>query len=104
MNPNLIPTPYIRPEPAINAASTPFERKARDKSREFEAVFLTTFVQHMYAGMKTDGPFGGGKSEEVYRSYLSREYAKSMANSGGIGLADQVYRELIQNQQTEQPS
>ena len=93
----------IRPQPLIDQAKTPYQLKARDKAREFEAVFLSTFVKEMFAGIKTDGPFGGGHSETVYRSMLSKEYAKSLSASGGVGLADEIYRELIKQQQTETP-
>lgn len=85
----------------ITSAKTPFELRAQAKAREFESVLLTTFVEQMFAGIKTDGPFGGGHSEEVYRSLLSKEYAQSIADAGGIGLSDHVYREMLELQQTE---
>jgi peptidoglycan hydrolase FlgJ len=67
----------------------------RAVSEEFEAVFLATMMQHMFAGVATDGPFGGGRSEETWRSLLIEEYGKSIASAGGIGIADQISRELL---------
>jgi Rod binding domain-containing protein len=52
----------------------------------------------MFSGIKTDGPFGGGHAENVYRSMMSQEYAKSISKSGGVGLADHIYREILAKQ------
>ena len=51
--------------------------------------------QHMFTGISGEGPFGGSGAAGVWRSMLTDEYAKSFAKSGGIGIADQVYRTLI---------
>jgi hypothetical protein len=45
------------------------------------------------------GPFGGGPAAGVWRSLLTDEYAKSFAKSGGIGIAHQVQRELLAQQE-----
>ena len=48
-----------------------------------------------------DGPLGGGGTGgETWRSFLTDEYAKEIAKSGGIGIADQVQRELLTLQET----
>ena len=73
--------------------------KAREQAQDFEAVFLNSMFQHMFAGIKGDGPFGGGVGVGVWRSFLIDEHAKSFAKSGGIGLADHVYSSLIAQQE-----
>lgn len=78
---------------------TPLQQKAFEKAQEFEAVFLTTFVEQMFSGLETDGLFGGGHAEETYRSLLSQEYGRSIAESGGIGITDQVYSEILKAQE-----
>lgn len=62
---------------------------------EFEAVFLSQMLGQMFAQVRTDGPFGGGHAEGVFRGLLVEEYGKSIARAGGIGLADSVAREII---------
>jgi Rod binding domain-containing protein len=52
--------------------------------------------------MDGDGPFGGNGATGVWRSMLTDEYAKSFTKSGGIGIADQVYRTLIAQQEARQ--
>ena len=74
---------------------------AREQAEEFEGVFLTTFVQQMFEGIETDGPFGGGHAESIYRSMMAEEYATTIARAGGIGIADHVYAEILKAQNIE---
>lgn len=78
------------------------DTRAREAAEQFEAQFLSVFAEGMFAGIKTDGPFGGGQGEAVFRSLLLQEYGNSMAKSGGIGLADHVYREILKLQEIDQ--
>lgn len=73
--------------------------KAKSTSQDFEAVFLNSMFQQMFTGIQGDGPFGGNGATGVWRSFLTDEYAKSFAKSGGIGIADQVYKSLIAHQE-----
>lgn len=73
--------------------------KARAAARDFEAVFLNSMFQHMFTNISGDGPFGGSGAVGVWRSMLTDEYSKSFAKAGGIGIADQVYRTLITQQE-----
>lgn len=72
----------------------------RQVSEEFEAVFMSTMLSQMFAGVPTDGPFGGGQGEEMFRSLLIEEYGSTIAKSGGIGLADDIARDLLALQET----
>jgi flagellar protein FlgJ len=69
--------------------------KAEEAAKEFEAVFISEMMKPMFEGISTDGAFGGGKGEEVFRSMLLQEYGKLMAQSNSIGLADQVKQQII---------
>jgi Rod binding domain-containing protein len=68
-------------------------------AQDFEAVFVTQMIQQMFTGMGEDGPLGDGEAGSAYRSMLTDEYGKTIASAGGIGVADQVRRELIALQQ-----
>lgn len=74
---------------------------ARRAAEEFEAVFLSQMLGHMFAGVDTNGPFGGGHAEGVYRSMMVNEYGRMISKSGGIGLADQVMAEILRIQETQ---
>ena len=88
--------------PAKAALSDASKAKAKTASQDFEAVFLNSMFQQMFTGIGGDGPFGGNGATGVWRSFLTDEYAKSFAKSGGIGIADQVYRGLIAQQEIKQ--
>ena len=88
---------------ALNAAHIATPEKAQAVGKQFESMFLSQMLQHMFDGIKTDGPFGGGHAEEMFRPMLLDEYAKMISNRpGGIGLADQVTRSLLRHQEAEQ--
>jgi len=103
-------TGYIPQKPAFNVDSaikagaadkSSAEDKARKVAEDFEASFLTTYIGQMFSGLSTEGPFGGGYGEKVYRDMMTEQYAKSTASAGGIGIADQVYSEILRMQEAE---
>ena len=75
---------------------------AKQAAEDFEAVFLAQMLAPIFDGLETDGPFGGGSSEKIYRSLLVQEYGKSIAKSGGIGISDAVQREILKLQEIAQ--
>ncbi|MDE2182242.1 MAG: rod-binding protein [Alphaproteobacteria bacterium] len=85
--------PVAAPQPTADVA------KAKKVSQDFESVFLAQMLAPMFDGISTDGPFGGGQGEAMFRSLMVDEYAKSMAAQGGIGLADTVAKELLRVQE-----
>lgn len=71
-------------------------------AKEFEAVFLTQMIQHMFSGVKTNEVFGGGEAEETFKVLLFDEYGKAISKAGGVGVAEQVKRELLKMQEVAQ--
>lgn len=78
---------------------TPFMREAKQKATELEGVFLNTLVSQMMSGLDARSGFGGGQAEETWRSMQSEYLADSIAQSGGIGLADDILSSLLQQQE-----
>jgi len=83
----------VKPKPAASQAD-----KARAVAQDFEAVFLNSMFQQMFAGIGK-GPFSGGPGASIWQSLLTDEYAKSFVKAGGIGIADQVQRLLLAQQE-----
>ncbi len=73
--------------------------KTKKVSQDFESVFLTNMFENMFEGLDDEGPFGTGAGNGVWRSMLTEEYAKSVTASGGIGIADQIQRQLVSLQE-----
>ena len=80
---------HVRPEMAKKAA------------QDFEAFFLGQMLQPMFSNLSSDGPFGGGHAEKIWRAMMVDEIGKSMAKSGGIGIADYVQREILRVQEAQ---
>jgi flagellar protein FlgJ len=72
--------------------------RAKDAAEKFEAQVLSVMLQQMFAGLPTDGPFGGGEGEQMFRSVMTEVMGKEMAKTGGIGIADTVQREILKLQ------
>jgi Rod binding domain-containing protein len=79
-------------------AAAKIKGKAKATAEQFEAMFLNTVFEQMSTGVDGDGPFGGSGALKVWRSMLTDQYAKSFAKTGGIGIASQVYSQLLRQQ------
>ena len=108
---NAIPltAPGPSPRDLLNAApltagklSATTKAKAKAAAQDFEAVFVNSMFQQMFTGLDGEGPFGGSGATGVWRSFLTDEYSKSFVKAGGIGIADQVYRSLMAQQEVQQ--
>jgi Rod binding domain-containing protein len=91
-----IETPDLRSMPRTTAGGAD---RARKTGVEFEEMFLAQMLQPMFDALPTDGAFGGGTGERMFRSFQVNEYAKAITKSGGIGIADAVTRHIITMQE-----
>lgn len=75
------------------------ERQAelRKVAVELEAAFLTEMLKSAGFGKSRDS-YGGGAGEDQFNSILVRAQAEQMARAGGIGLAESLYRSLLETE------
>jgi peptidoglycan hydrolase FlgJ len=92
----------MEPVSTLGSARPQPDTRLRHQAEELEGVFLNTLVKEMFAGIKTDGPFGGGFGEETWRSMQSEQIANTMAQNGGLGIADQMLGDLMALQEAAQ--
>jgi flagellar protein FlgJ len=90
--------PPITAQP--NPADPPDLARTKAAAREFEAMFIGQMLAPMFDGLATEAPFGGGHSEEAFRSLLVGEYAREVTKRSPIGVADQMVRNLLQAQES----
>jgi len=93
--------PASAPPVAASAAAKANPAAMRKTAEDFESFFLSQTFESLYSGMSADPVFGGGSGENVYRSMMLQEYGKAAARSGGVGIADAVYREMMRLQETK---
>lgn len=75
--------------------------KVKATAKEFEAVFVSEMLSHMFEGIEVDKEFGGGAGETMFRSMMVQEYGKQMTKGGGLGISDQIQKMMIQMQQQQ---
>lgn len=86
----------------LHGAPKATEAQIAAKAEEFEAVFLSQMLKHMFEGIETSEAFGGGHGEEAFKSMMIEEYGEIIAKTGGIGVADHVKAEMIRLQEMTQ--
>lgn len=82
------------PTPTANIAA------AKKAAKSYESIFVSEFLGSMFADIPTDGPFGGGQGEAMFRSLMLDEYGKQIESRGGFGLSDAITRSLLSHQET----
>ncbi|CAA7623187.1 rod-binding protein [Magnetospirillum sp. SS-4] len=97
----------VKPPPMTGTVNPATAAKV---GRQFEAQFVSQMFQHMFEGIKTDGVFGGGSAEGMFRSLLIDEYGKMVANrgsidasakGGGFGIGAAVQKMLLKHQEVQ---
>lgn len=82
------------PIPAIPDQPLPVPKgDLRALAQDLEASFLAEMLKHAGLG-ETPEAFGGGIGEEQYGSMLRDLQARDLAASGGIGLAEAIFKSL----------
>jgi peptidoglycan hydrolase FlgJ len=80
-------------------APAPRDPKIWQAAEDFEAVLLGQLTKHMFDTKSVgDDSFKGGFAEDTWQGMLSEQMGREISRRGGIGLADSVYREMIQMQ------
>ena len=90
------PFAVAAPQPTANVSA------AKKAAQTFEGIFISEFLGNMFEGISTDGPFGGGQGEAMFRSLMMDEYGKQIASRGGFGLADAITKSLLAHQEQRQ--
>lgn len=83
----------------INPISTPIltngdRAAAEEVAKELEASFLAEMFKYTGVGNARES-MGGGHGEEAFTGMLSTEYARSIVDQGGIGLAEQIVKSML---------
>lgn len=91
----LVITANTGPVPVLSVTNTPDfnDEKLRDAAKQLEASFLSEMLKSAGFGEARES-FGGGVGEEQFASFLRDSHAKSMVETGGIGLAEHLFNAL----------
>ena len=87
----------VPPPPPAHAPGGP--ETVRRAAEEFEAVFLTQMLSGLFQGLGDAGGAEAAGGGGAFEGLLHEEYAKLISRSGGIGLADNIRREMLRLQE-----
>lgn len=74
--------------------------KATKIAKEFESVFVANAIKSMFEGVGEDPMLSGGSAGLQWRGMLIDEYAKSVEDHGGLGMAKPIADGLLRVQET----
>lgn len=84
--------------PQMSAAELAKRGQIEKTAKDFEASFLSVMLAQMFNGVEVEAPFGGGHGEKMFKSLFTDAVAKQVTNTGGVGVADAVAREMLKLQ------
>jgi Rod binding domain-containing protein len=88
--------PVVRPTQSADPA------KVAKSAHDFEAMAIGQLLQPMFDTVDTaHDKFGGGAGEEAWKPMMVQEFAKQIANRGGLGLARPVYQAMMRMQEAK---
>ena len=76
--------------------------KVKKSAQDFEAVFLSEMMGHMFEGLEPNKEFGGGQGEKMFQGMMVQEYGKMMAKGQGIGISQQLQSVMLRMQEQHQ--
>jgi len=73
--------------------------RMRAAAAQFESQFIAQMLRPVFDALPTDGPFGGGEGEAMWRSFMVDAMAQQTVKAGGLGLSDAILAEMIRLQE-----
>ena len=70
-------------------------KRLREACGGFEAMFLDIMFKEMRKTVPENTLFGESQGEKIWHSMLDTELMQNVAKSGGVGIADMMYDNLI---------
>lgn len=70
------------------------DKKLQSVCKDFEAMFLNLMYSKMRETVPDNTLYGTSHGEKIMQSMMDTELTKNMADSGGVGLAALMYKQL----------
>lgn len=92
-----------KPQPPEYSKRSTFKRlnnaqqatKIREQAKQYEIVFVAKMLEQAVPKGEEGMLFGGGHGNDIYRSMMIEQYAEAMVDDGGLGLTDQLAKEIL---------
>ena len=94
MDPILPPSAQPIPHSAFRNPQSPGEAdRLRETVQEFEGLFIGLLLKAMRGSAGSAGLFKEGSDTQMYREMFDQEMGRSIARTGGLGLAQLIMRD-----------
>jgi len=71
------------------------EERLKKACSDFESIFIHQVLKSMRQTVPQTGFFGEGPEKEIFQSFFDQELSKSLAQQGGLGLGNRLYRQMM---------
>jgi Rod binding domain-containing protein len=85
-------------QPALVGAGGASPTTLREATQQFESLFISQLMKSMRATVPESHLMGSGEGQQLFREMLDQELAGRVAESGGIGIGEMLYRQLSPKQ------
>ena len=79
---------------ADNAKMAKQDKELKEACKGFESMFLSMMYKQMRATVPENTLFGESNAQKIFQDMRDEELMKNVAESGGVGIADIMYRQL----------
>ena len=76
------------------AAKDQQDKELKEACKGFESMFLNMMYKQMRATVPTDDLFGDSNAKKIYQEMHDEKLMDGIAQGGGVGLADMLYKQL----------
>ncbi len=94
-------SPSPSPAPAKINKKDPDLKALREKTREYEAVYINELYKSMRKSIPEGGLFEKDMSSDVFQEMLDLEYARATAKGKGMGLGEAMFNQMKKHIQTK---
>jgi Rod binding domain-containing protein len=84
--------------PVVIGVSTSSPTTLREATRQFESLFISQLMKSMRATVPESQLMGVDGGQQLFREMLDQELANRVAEAGGIGIGEMLYRQLAPSQ------
>lgn len=81
--------------PRASSEALPRNDKIDEVAKMYEKQFLREMVKAMRGTVTASELVPQSMGEKIYRSQLDEEYVENWGNSGGLGLSDMIYEQIM---------
>lgn len=79
---------------AQDAKEAKEDAKLKEACKGFEAMFLNMMYREMRNTVPKNELFGNSNADDILRDMLDTQMVDNIADGGGVGLADMLYKQL----------